>query len=134
MMTASFQTLMAAEHGADLRRDAEHRQLARAVAQPAAASDSPARVLALRLAHADEADVVRELAELDDAPALEGEVLLAFVDGKAIAGLSLRDRRVVATPFVPTSQAVALLQVRAGQLLGRRRRRRLRVLLRPRLA
>jgi hypothetical protein len=134
MMTTAFQTVMASEHIADLRREAEHRQLARAVAQPTATSDSPAGVLALRLAQADEAKVVRELAELDGAPPLAGDVLLALVDGKAIAGLSLRDRRVVATPFVPTSQAVALLHVRAGQLLGPPRRRRLRVLLRPRLA
>jgi hypothetical protein len=133
-MTPSLNTLMAREHIADLRREADHRSLRRAVARPDAAADSATGVVALRLADQDEATVVSELAALDDAPVLEGEVLLALIDGKAIAGLSLRDRRVVATPFVPTSQAVALLQLRADQLLGRPRRRRLRVLLRPRLA
>jgi hypothetical protein len=133
-MTPSLTALIAKEHIADLRREADHRNLQRAVARPEAAADSLTGVIALRLAHQDEATVISELASLDDAPVLEGEVLLALVDGKAIAGLSLRDRRVVATPFVPTSQAVALLQLRADQLLGRPRRRRLRVLLRPRPA
>lgn len=67
----------------------------------------------LRPAHPDEADVVRWLAQLDDAPMLAGEVLLALVDGQAVAALSLWDGRVVANPFVPTEDAVALLRLRA---------------------
>lgn len=133
MTTTSISTLMAREHIADLRREAERQNLGR-VRHPVAAVESASPVLALRLAHPDEADAVRTLAALDDAPELEGEVLLALTDGKAIAALSLRDRRVVATPFVPTSNAVALLHLRAAQLLGPPERPRLRTLLRPRLA
>jgi hypothetical protein len=132
-MPTSISTLMAREHIADLQREAQTQNLSRAVQHPAADVESVRPVLALRLAHEDEAAVVRKLAALDDAPVLEGEVLLALIDGKAIAALSLRDRRVVATPFVPTSQAVALLHLRAEQLLGVPRRRRLWTLLRLRL-
>jgi hypothetical protein len=85
----------------------------------------------LRLADHDDAHVVRRLAALDDARELEGPVLLALIDGDAVAGLALRDRRVVANPFVPTVHAVALMRVRAEHLSGApARRRRIRL---PRL-
>ena len=87
----------------------------------------------LRLLGADERQLARRLAALDDAPELDGEVLVALVGGRAVAALSLADRRVVADPFVPNTEPVALLQLRAAQLsvAGRRRARRV---LRPRLA
>lgn len=80
----------------------------------------------LRLAEATDADVVSRLAELDSAPKLTGEVVIALVDGDPVAGVSLRDRRVVANPFVPTEEAVALIQLRAEHLSGPRERHRLR--------
>jgi hypothetical protein len=90
----------------------------------------------LRLAAPTDADVVRRLAELDDAPPIGGPTLLALSDGEAVAGLSLSDGRVVANPFVPTRDAIALLRLRAGHLSDGRRpaRRRLRHRLRLRLA
>jgi len=72
--------------------------------------------LALRVADADEASVVRRLAALDDSPPLDGEVLLALVDGEAVAAVSLHDGRVVANPFRPTADTVTLLSLRASQL------------------
>jgi len=81
----------------------------------------------LRLLGAHEAYLVRRLAALDDAPELEGQILVALVGGQAVAALSVRGRRVVANPFIPTSDAVALLRLRAAQLSnGRRRASRLR--------
>ena len=83
---------------------------------------------------------LRELAALDDARALGGEVLLALVDGEPVAAVSLLEGRVVANPFVPTAAVVAVLQLRAEQLraeqLGRRERLRRRPgrLRHPRLA
>jgi hypothetical protein len=65
--------------------------------------------LALRFADDDEADVVRRIADLDNARTLTGEILLAFVDGEPVAARSLRDGRVVANPFVRTADAVAML-------------------------
>ena len=96
---------------------------------PAAAS------VELRLARPDDAWALHRIAQLDDAADLDGEVLLALLDGVAIAALSLDDRRVVANPFVPTQNAVELLQMHANHLFGRReRRRRLRAIPRLRLA
>jgi hypothetical protein len=63
-------------------------------------------ILALRVAHDDEGDVVRRIADLDNARTLNGEVLLALVDGEPVAARSLRD-------------------FRASQLTATRRRRRL---------
>jgi hypothetical protein len=72
--------------------------------------------LALRIA--DEADVhaVRRLAQLDDARALTGEILLAVLDGEPVAALSLSDGRVVANPFVRTADVITLLRMRAAQI------------------
>jgi hypothetical protein len=69
---------------------------------------------------------------LDGAPALEGEALLALIDGEAVAALSLRDGHVVANPFVRTEAAVALLRLRAGHVSGSRPGRRRRFIMRPR--
>jgi hypothetical protein len=90
--------------------------------------------VALRVARADEGDLIARIAELDEAESLEGTALLAFVDGEAVAALSLRDGRAIANPFVPTAEAVALLRLRAAHLSGARARRRLLPRLRPRLA
>jgi hypothetical protein len=122
-MTTSISTLMAHEHVLDLQHEAERWRTSQSVR----ASDPEPEASAaygLRLAHPDEAPVLRSLAALDSQPDLEGEVLLALLDGKPVAALSLSDRRVVATPFLPTNQAVALLHLRAQQLLGPRRQRR----------
>jgi hypothetical protein len=79
--------------------------------------------LALRIADPADARALRMLAELDEEPDLDGEVLLALIDGEPVAAMSLDDGRVVADPFVATTNAVALLEVRARQLVGGARRR-----------
>jgi hypothetical protein len=81
-------------------------------------------ILALRVAHDDEADVVRRIADLDDARTLSGEILLALLDGEPVAARSLSDGRVVANPFVRTADVVALLDIRASQLTAPDPRRR----------
>jgi hypothetical protein len=90
--------------------------------------------VALRGANAEDDGTLRQLAELDEAPELDGEVLLATVDGEAIAAVSLQDGRIVSNPFVATTEAVALLQLRARHLAGKMRPRRRWPRLRPRLA
>jgi hypothetical protein len=127
----SINALVAGERQADLRRSAEAWR--RRQAEPVAvAVESP--TIALRLAVCDENDAVRRLAELDEAPHLHGEVLLALIDGEAVAALALSDGRIVADPFVRTNEAVALLRLRARHLRGGRQGRRLRALPRPRVA
>ena len=80
--------------------------------------------VALRMADRDEAGVVRRLAALDSSQPLEEPVLLALVDGEAVAAVSLSDERVVANPFRPTADAVALLGLRISQMRRARARRR----------
>jgi hypothetical protein len=97
--------------------------------RPATSSCSAARsapTIELRLACASDTDVVRRLAALDSAPELAGQVVIALVDGDAVAGLSLLDQRVIANPFVATDEAVALLRLRAEHLPGAATRRRFR--------
>jgi hypothetical protein len=128
-MSTAITQLVAAEHVADLRRAAEREGPVTTGSQP---RQTPR--IELRLRNPDEAQVERRLAELDEAPELEGQVLLALIDGNAVAGLSLSDRRVVANPFVPTREAVALLRLRADQLSQDRPRRGLAQMLRLRSA
>jgi hypothetical protein len=89
--------------------------------------------LALRLARADERNQIRRLAELDDSEPLERPVLVAFLDGEAVAALSLEDGRVVANPFVPTAEVIGLLRLRASHLRNAPPPRGIVTRLRPRL-
>lgn len=133
-MTISISNLAVQEHVADLGRAAERRRWIPSTPQPSVSAPANAPVVALRLAGADGGHVVRDLAALDDAPALEGQVLLALIDGEAVAALSLRDGRVVANPFVHTDAAVGLLRLRAEHVSGRRARRRWPIIRHPRFA
>lgn len=126
-MNASLNAVMAQEHVSDLARAAAHY------------NDVPSRpqwrsepAVEMRPARADDDQVVRDLAALDDASPLEGPVLLALIGGRAVAAIALDDERVVANPFVPTAHAVSLLRMRAGHVsrVSRRPRRRIRL---PRL-
>jgi hypothetical protein len=120
----SLSTLVASEHAADLRHAAKHHNSGQSEA-----ARSP-KVIALRLAGANDARGLKVLAELDEEPELTGHALLAVIDDEVVAGLSLDDGRVVSNPFVATSDAVSLLKLRARHLFGpavRRPRRRWRV-------
>jgi hypothetical protein len=93
---------------------------------------SPAAVLStsteptvvLRLTRPEDATTLARLAALDSAPPLREPALLAVVDGRARAALSLADRRVVADPFAPTADVVDLLRKRASSVEPRPQRRR----------
>lgn len=75
--------------------------------------------IVLRLATPADANRVRRLAELDSARVPTGEVLLAEVDGRLRAALSLLTGHAVADPFHRTADLVTLLRMRATQLIGR---------------
>jgi hypothetical protein len=53
---------------------------------------------------------LRELAELDSASPITGPVLIAEVDARPVAAISLDGRREIADPFVPTRELVELLR------------------------
>jgi hypothetical protein len=124
----SLQSLIATEHQADLHRAAARQRRVRTVTVPpsAAAAMVAAPTIDLRLAGPHEYELVERLVILDEATPLDGPVLLALVDGRPVAALSLADDRVVADPFVATREAVTLLRLRARHLAiasqGRRRR------------
>ena len=53
---------------------------------------------------------LRELAELDSAPPIAGPVLIAELDERPVAAISLDGRREIADPFVRTLELVELLR------------------------
>jgi hypothetical protein len=57
-----------------------------------------------------------QLAALDDAHALQGDTLVAEVDGQIHAAIDLSDGRAIADPFRHTAELVDLLRMRATQL------------------
>jgi hypothetical protein len=94
----------------------------------------------LQQATAAEDAALRELSQLDSARTVSRPALMAVVDDRLLAAISLHDGRVVADPFAETEAAVALLRVRVSalQTVPRHRsghgRRRPRLALRPRAA
>jgi hypothetical protein len=68
---------------------------------------------------ADQAAIER-LAALDSASPPRGSMLVAEADSRMLAALPLGSGRPIADPFEPTAEAVALLELRAAQLSGRR--------------
>ena len=118
-MTGTLNVLVAEQHIADLTRSA-----ARHHKTPSRQMWRSGPAVELRPARADDEAATGRLAALDDAPPLEGPVLLAVVDGEAVAALALDDGRVVANPFLPTAHAVSLLRLRAEHVANASRRRR----------
>lgn len=75
--------------------------------------------ITIRRARLDDERTLRDLAGLDSSPRVPGgEVLLAELNGRPVAALSLTDGTKVADPFLPTAQVVELLDVRSRALLG----------------
>jgi hypothetical protein len=131
-MNSQLNFQIANERIADLHRRADAtRHAAEAVEEP---QHTP--VIALRVAGPDEADELVSLARLDSARPLVGDSLVALVDGKLVAAISLSDGRVIADPLAPTAHARDLLHTRAAQLANTPRRpwRRFRPRFRPRFA
>jgi hypothetical protein len=60
--------------------------------------------------HAD-IEALADLAALDSARPLTGRTVVAELDGRVVAAVSLHDGRVVADPFVPTADLVEMLHV-----------------------
>ena len=75
----------------------------------------PEPVLMRRSTGADCARI-RVLARLDDKRLPTGPFVVAEVSGEIVAAVSLTTGTVVADPFRPTSDAVAMLRLRAAQM------------------
>jgi hypothetical protein len=61
-------------------------------------------------------DELERLAALSEKAVVDGDWLVADVDGIPVAALSLDDGTTLADPFKPTAQVVSLLKVRARQV------------------
>jgi hypothetical protein len=133
-MITKMTPIAASEHISDLRRAADSRRLAKLARDPEPGAETQQGAVLLHFARPDDSGLVTRLAELDDATPLEGEILIAFVAGEAVAALSLTEGRVVANPFVLTADAVALLRLREQHLRRERGHRSWRTILRPRVA
>ena len=70
----------------------------------------------MRRATADDAFRIRTLARLDDKRLPSGPFLVAETSGEIVAARSLTTGTVVADPFRLTSDIVAMLGLRAGQI------------------
>jgi hypothetical protein len=70
--------------------------------------------LTLRLAGPDDDAALRRLAELDSSRPPDGRVLLAVVGSNPVAALSVETGAVVADPFRPTADVVAVLRKAAA--------------------
>lgn len=79
---------------------------------------APARVaLTVRVARPSDSPALARIAELDSSCQLpRSPLLVGERGGSIVAALSLRDGHLVANPFVPTADVVALLRLRARQL------------------
>lgn len=79
--------------------------------------------IVIRPATASDRDAIVRLAQRDTRPAPEGQLLVAEVDGEIRAAVSMEGGSLIADPFHPTADLLALLEARSGQLRSRRRRR-----------
>lgn len=118
-MNSQLNLQIANEHIADLHRSAA---ATRRGAEIIVEERKETPVIALRLAGQDESDELAELAALDCQRPLRGHALVAVVDGKVVAAISLFDGRVIADPLSATNEPRALLETRARQLALRPRR------------
>jgi hypothetical protein len=96
-------------------------------------TEAPA--VTLRCAAAGDADALAFLAALDSSSPPRPPVLVANLDGRLLAAISLADGAVVADPFEPTAALVELLRARERQLRNGswRRHRRVRAWVRSRV-
>jgi hypothetical protein len=79
------------------------------------------RIISLHVATADDDGALRDLSLLDSARPVRRPAVLATVDERPVAALSLTDGRVVADPFTRSADVVALLRVRHAGLGTSRR-------------
>ena len=93
-------------------------------------------VQSIILRHATTADEqpLRDLAAVDSQALPAGPFLVAEVDGRAYAALSLSDGSAIADPFEPTAELVDLLRTHGAAKASQERRRRVSRARRPRLA
>ena len=107
---------LAADRILDLQRAAERARRAKRARRPAPAA--PDDVVVIREAAPVDASALARLAVLDESTVPDGRLLIALVDGRALAAVG-RDGFAIADPFAPTQALVAELRRRVGDLEDR---------------
>jgi hypothetical protein len=70
----------------------------------------------IRRAGSGDEGALRRLADLDSTRVPDGPVLMAEIDGRAVAAISVVSSETFADPFTPTLELRRLLELRASQL------------------
>lgn len=78
--------------------------------------DPDTDAVTIRRAGADDEAALRRLAALDSTRVPDGPMLIAEIDGVAVAAISVVSKESLADPFVPTQELRRLLELRASQL------------------
>lgn len=73
----------------------------------------------IRISKTADQAALQYLAELESVLPFTGAALVAEIDDRVVAGISLATGREVADPFVPTSEILELLRIRMRQLKPR---------------
>ena len=79
---------------------------------------APNQAITIRPATAADAATVQRLAQLDSAPSLTGEALLAEYGNEAVAAIELDSGSVIADPFRRTADITSMLVMRRRDLAG----------------
>lgn len=80
--------------------------------------------ISIRTARDGDVAALRRLAQRDSSAIPSGRLLIASVDGRARAAISLSDpSRAIADPFVPTAHLLSLLRIEAASRATAERRR-----------
>lgn len=98
-----------------LREATEHRG-ARRTPRRFGRRPAPDAPIVVRRAAPGDGAALAQLAQLDDAPAPRGPMLLAEHGGRVVAAVPLADGRAIADPFHPTADVVQFLERRARTL------------------
>ncbi len=80
--------------------------------------NSAGHALTIRPATAADSVALKRLAQLDSAPALVGEVLVAECGNKAVAAIGIASGSVIADPFRRTAEISSMLVTRRRDLAG----------------
>jgi hypothetical protein len=104
---------LAADRIRDLQRAAERTRHAKRARRPAPAA--PDDGVVIREAAPVDASALARLAVLDESTVPEGRLLIALVNGRALAAVG-RDGSAIGDPFAPTEALVADLRRRVGEL------------------
>lgn len=124
MIHPEIQRLMAADRLESLRRSAwRPPRVERAVRDDTTEIE-------LRLCRVSDNDALADLATLSERALPEGSFVLATVDGRLVAALSIDGGALLSDPFVRTAHLRRLLELRAAQIRGPHGRATLRRLVR----